>query len=111
MGRNPNIFYVKQGDTEPTLVAQLRWQDGTPIDLTDVTEVRLHMALNYQLHVDQPVTIITPSEGRVSYGWTPGDTDVPGQFDAEFEVTFADGEIITCPNDGHFPIHVTRQVG
>lgn len=58
-----------------------------------------------------------PTTGIVSYSWvapvgeTPGDTDTDGEYEAEFEVTFADDSIQTFPNSRYLRVKVLRQLG
>lgn len=44
-------------------------------------------------------TIVDGLKGEVEYRWETGDTDTPGMFLAEWEVTI-DGRQLTFPNDG-----------
>jgi len=48
--------------------------------------------------------------GRVRYAWQTGDTDTPGTFQGEFEVTYSTGEIETFPNDGFLAIEIIDDI-
>ena len=47
---------------------------------------------------------------RVGYAWQTGDTDIPGTFQSEFEVTYSTGEIETFPNDGFLAIEIIDDI-
>jgi len=97
-------FNIKQGDTRPTLLAQL-YNDSSETDLTGAI-VMFHMGEI----VDAAATITDAVSGTVSYQWVTADTETAGTFDAEFEVTFSDGRIETYPNNKHLEIMVTGQI-
>lgn len=104
-------FYLKQGDTLDDLDRTLRNADGTAIDLSTATAVRFHMRRAGTVIVDAAASVVgTASDGNVRYEWQSGDTDTPGHFQSEFEVTFASGKVITVPNDGFMPIIITEQI-
>jgi hypothetical protein len=44
------------------------------------------------------------STGWVRYEWGDGDLDVAGAYEGEWEVTFANSEIETFPNDSYVQI-------
>lgn len=98
-------FYIKQGDTEPALEAQLMGPDGNPINLQGAT-----VSLCMGRHIQAPTEIINAAEGRVRYAWQPGDTDLPGTWNAEFLVRFASGIEQRVPNEGHIVVRVSRSV-
>jgi len=87
-----------QGDTAPDITAVIHAEDdvNAPVDLTDAT-VRFQMRLpegnkykvNAQATVDDAVT------GQVSYAWGANDLSQPGEFDAQFEVTYPGGKVQT----------------
>ena len=52
------------------------------------------------LKVNATASIVgSASNGIVQYVWTSNDTNQAGSFNAEFEVTFADGSKETFPNE------------
>ena len=51
------------------------------------------------------------SNGQVEYKWAVGDTDAVGMFDAEFEVTWADGRKQTFPHDSNLLVEVVAELG
>lgn len=114
-------FYLKQGDTSPAILKQMLAADGTPVNLTGAI-VRFSMASKAGVNViDRAAAavftgtlpgggVVAASDGWMRYVWTAPNTAAPGEFNAEFEVTFADGSIETAPNSGYETIHITRQL-
>jgi hypothetical protein len=98
-------FYVKQRDTRPKLRATLKDGSGAVVDVTGAT-VRYSMrhAATGSLKVNrQTAVLVTPTGGLVEYAWSGanGDTDTPGDYTGEFEVTFSDLTVQTFPNARH----------
>lgn len=97
-----NLIYVKQGDTLPSVEATLKFEDETVMDLTDCT-VEFHMVdrLTKTAKVDTVATIVNPpgTDGKVRYDWASdgSDTDTPGRYLGEFEVTRPDNKKQTWP--------------
>lgn len=104
------MFVIKQNDTLPNLEAQLMDCEGNPINL-DLCGVDFHMkALDGEIKVDRPVTIIDVENGKIKVEWQEGDTDTTGTFKCEFEVNMPDGKILTVPNGGYFLISIVREL-
>lgn len=100
-------IYVKAGDTRPRIKARLS------ADATDVfSSVLFHMAKkDGTLVIEDGVASIeeqpsAESGGIVSYQWVSGDTDDPGEYNAEFEVHFNDGRIESYPNSEYLTVHI-----
>lgn len=97
-------FYIKQHDTAPAYVADLKDNfDTTPtaIDLTNATSVTFKMREQGNTgapKVSSPMTIVSPSGGQVRHAWGASDTDTVGTYDVEFEIAWNDGKIETVPN-------------
>lgn len=103
-------FYIKQNDRRPNLQATLKDGDGDVVSLTGATVV-FSMAAAGVVKVDNAAaTLSDASGGVVYYAWAAGDTDTPGVYDGEFEVTFSDGTVETFPNSGHLKIIITKEV-
>ena len=99
--------YVKQGDTLPSVEATLKYTDGTVMDLTDFTVVFTMIGKDGTKKVDEAsATIVNPpgTDGKVRYYWSGTDTDTPGRFRGEFEVTRPDGKTQTWPTLE--PLHI-----
>lgn len=101
-------FTIKQGDTLPPITATLEDVDGA-VDLTDASAVLFKMQpiAGGAMTVDDAATIASPSTaGQVSYAWQAGDTDTPGWYNAEWEVTFTDQSVATFPNEKNLLIEI-----
>ena len=105
-------FTIKKGDRREPLTVTLRGSDGQAADLSGLAPAaitfRMRKAGAAVSTVDAAVTRIESpaTAGRVTYEWAAGDTAEPGLYDAEWEVTFADGKPATFPSEGFFTIHV-----
>lgn len=102
-------FTIKQGDTLENLVRTLKNSDGSIMDLTNATvKFTMRLGANAPKVDEQSVdTLDGQVEDNATYVWQDGDTDTPGTYDSEYEVTFQGGEILTVPNDGHMSVTVT----
>lgn len=103
---------MKRGDLF-TLTKQLRWDDGTPIDLTTVKAVIFIMRLDGETDpvVYDECQIDDAANGIVSYEFKQGETEVPGMYRYEFEIqSFAkrDEEYrpFTVPSSGRYWMHI-----
>lgn len=97
-------FRIKRNDTSPTLLYQLDLADGQT--LVNAT-IRFHMndAAGTSI-VDDAGSIYDATEEQIQYAWSAADTVTAGIYNAEFEVTFADGSVETFPNDGYLRVRV-----
>lgn len=102
-------FYIRAGDRLPELQATLTDTAGVPVDLTGLT-VQFHMrAVNATTPtVAAAATLVTPTSGVVKYTWVGGDTDTPGSYWAEWEVTFGDGRTQTFKDPDYTSIYVSE---
>jgi hypothetical protein len=102
---------IKQHDTWPPLRATLSDADG-PVDLTTADTVRFIYKEPVGVTAVVRVTTVTAAtDGKIEYEWVAGDTAVATTYNAEFEVTWGDGEITTFPNAGYFTFEVTPDLG
>lgn len=105
-------YFVKRGDDSPAITSTLYDAAGDPVNLTGAT-VRFFMskrgsdsttvAGNGEIADDE-------TTGVVSYEWQEGDTDDPGDYEAEWEVTFAGGAKQTFPNSGFVRVRILRDL-
>lgn len=97
-------FVIKDGATEPVLVAVLRDDSGNTIDLSGASvEFRMKAAGADSRKIDSPCLITDPSNGEVTYEWVDGDTDVVDHFNAEFAVDYDGGSGSSFVVDEYFP--------
>jgi hypothetical protein len=94
------------------MLATLQDANGTAVNLTGAS-VSFHMRAvgSTQTKVDSAATIVTAASGLVRYNWTAQNTNTVGSYQAEFQVTHADGSIETFPNDGYIPVQIIDDIG
>jgi len=104
-----DTFYIKRNDTSPAIKYQL----DPKVDLTDASVVFNMARAGGAPVVNRGAAEIVgdPTDGIVSYSWSGADTEQAAQFRGEFEVTYADGEVETFPNDGYIRILITSDLG
>jgi hypothetical protein len=98
-----------QGDTRPVINATLHVQGSlAPINL-------LHSTVKFQMRrvddklytVNGSCSIVNPATGTVSYTLATNDLNTPGDYLAQFEITFPDARVQTTATA--IPIKVRRQ--
>lgn len=102
-------FYLKKGDTSPSLIYALT---PTSVDLTGAT-VRFNMRLSGgATKVNRAAAVIvTPTVApTVQYNWTVADTDTAGFYEAEFEITYPGGAVETFPNSDFVRVQITGDI-
>ena len=117
-------FYIKQNDTSPAILRQLLNAAGNPVDLTGATVV-FNMAsvagtlvcnanaasvFTGTLPAELGGGTVTAADGWVRYIWTATDTAAPGQYIAEFQVTYADSSVETAPNASFESVTITPDI-
>jgi hypothetical protein len=97
-----NIFEIKQGDTGPRIETTLLDGDGVPVDLTDAVSVRFKMVAKAHPHavkLNRVTAGFNPTTaGEVWYQWAAGNTDTPGSYTIDWQVTFPGAIIMTFPS-------------
>ena len=92
-------FYLRRGDTLPSLVGLLQNPDLSAVDLTDatITLELLEMATStVQMLPASPVD--EPASGLVQHIWLPGETDRGGAYFYRWNVDWP-GHQESFPND------------
>lgn len=110
----PAEFEMKANDRRPSIEATLGFQGSAlPEALTgSVTFImrRANLATGAGStptvtedppKVDAAATIVDGALWKVRYDWLEGDTDEPGTYLAEWEVSFGDGAKQTFPTTGY----------
>ncbi len=106
-------YYVKRGDSLPPAEAQLLKEDKTPLNLTDAS-VRFLVRTAPRggvLLIGRPAVVSDIEGGKVLYAWQDGDTESPGTYVVEWEVTFLDGKKVTVPTDSYDRLIVLQDLG
>ena len=103
-------FHIKQNDTSPSILAELKDANNTPVNITSATAKIFVKAIDGTLKINSSVQVINAALGKVRYDWQTGDTDTVGTYSVEFQVTYTDGSIETFPNTGSLALVVTREL-
>tara|TARA_R110001632_G_scaffold48563_1_gene122372 strand:+ start:1089 stop:1412 length:324 start_codon:yes stop_codon:yes gene_type:complete len=104
-------FQIKENDTTPSLRAALLNGSGDPVDLINTT-IKFHMRPigSSAASIDATASIISQSLGIVQYNWVSGDTSDIGSYQAEFEVTYSDGNVETFPNSRYINVEIIDNI-
>jgi hypothetical protein len=114
-------FWIKSYDSGPPIRATLEDGLGNRVDIAGSTVL---FVMRYIRDPDTgrrpgPQLFAKPANndqvgaettGDVSYDWEEGDTDIPGGYYAEWEVTFSDDTVETFPNAGHVRVAVIEHL-
>ena len=91
-------LYLKRNDTQPYYFAQLVDSSNNPVDLTGASIVFTMKLVDGPIKVNrQAATITNATNGEFEYRWSAGDTDTPGIYNIEFEITLAGGGKLSAP--------------
>lgn len=104
------MFVIKQNDTSPALKYSLRPLD---VDLTGASVVfNMRNEIGNTVKIARKPAIIVTAKGNptVHYEWEAGDTDTVGTYEAEFEVTFANGRVETFPAQPYIKIRIVDDI-
>lgn len=105
-----STVHVKTGDRLPSIAATLSRVDGSAVDLTGAT-VKFLMRRRAGLAAVVDGTAVITGTATVRYDWGAGETATVGTYQAEFQVTYANGKLETFPNDGYIAVVVTDDIG
>jgi len=71
--------------------------DGVDVNLTDSTvKFKMWKPGETACKINGACTLTTPLEGKCKYTVTSGNLDTRGDYDAELEITYISGKIITA---------------
>ena len=111
---------IKQDDQRPWFVAQLQNDDGTGINVTGAVSVEIIVrkrgaetilfrnpceVLTQELDIpdlDNEGSPVPDLNGWVRYKWAEGDTADPGSYEAEWKITWDNGDLQTVPTEGTY---------
>jgi Rib/alpha/Esp surface antigen-like repeat protein len=106
-----STFYIKQNDTAPALQMTLTDPSNDPVDLTSAESITFHMRESGQaIKIEGEATVVDASAGTVKYDWAAGDTDTPGNYQCEVEITYTNGTVHTIPNEGYGTVVITEEL-
>ena len=103
-------FNIKQNDTSPAIQITCLDSDSTAIDVTGASVRFLMRDKDGTVKVTGVGEVVTPTAGVIKYDWAAADTDTSGGYEAEFEVTYADGTIETFPNVSYIRVTITDDI-
>ena len=96
------VYQMKRNDTRPRPDALLRCSDGS---IPDLTSASVLFIATYQgstvVKINAAATILDVPTASVEYPITADDSDTAGNFNVEWEVTFADASVMTFPTTGY----------
>jgi hypothetical protein len=102
-------YVLTQGDTRPIINATLTAQGTTtPINLHECSvKFQMRRADDKLYTVNGACSIVNESAGTVSYSLGTNDLNTPGEYVAQFEITYPDNRVQTTSS--LIPIKVRRQ--
>lgn len=115
MARRPD-FWIKEGDSAPKLLVTCVDEEEVVVPLDAAVSVAFYMydpgSASPKVDGAAANIVAPPSNGQVEYVWQPdgSDTADPGDYDAEFEVTWSDGTKTTFPNFRFLRIKITKTI-
>lgn len=105
-------FYIKQNDTAPSIQAILTDSNGKARSMANASQVRFNMSTEGGTRVISGGigSIVNATRGIVAYEWNYGDTANYGIHDAEFEITYVNGQVETFPNNSYIKVVVKKEL-
>ncbi len=92
-------YYLSQGDLEPDMLLIVSTING-PVDLTTAINITLSWQKPDGSLVSVELVVVNAVTGQVKRVWQVGDSAIPGAHEGRVEVTWANSEVTTYPNDG-----------
>jgi len=100
---------IKQGDTRHAIRATLKTVNGAIVDLSTASIRFVMVSRKNGILIDRDATLET--DGRVSYVFEEGETDVVGDYAIEFLVTYDDAREETFPHKGFIKLTIEARNG
>lgn len=105
-------FILKKNDTLPVFEKTLKGADGQLFkNLDEIASVNLIMADYNGTEKVNAAAVLDTATGKVSYQWLAADTDTKGEYKVEFQVTYDDGNIRTCPQNTYWYVDIIDDLG
>lgn len=102
---------MKAHDRLPPIQATLGTASGAT-DLSTATSVKFIMKTEQgnTLKVNSAAVVVNAATGLVRYDWLAVDTDTPGKYQGEWEVTWATGKKQTFPTTSYHSIEILQDL-
>ena len=100
---------MKKGDILPVVDAELCDRRG-PVDLTGATVNFIIKSPTGVVKINAACVIVDAANALVRYHWVPTDTNTPGAYRGEFQVSYPGGTLDTFPNDKYIPVIITEDL-
>ncbi len=84
-----------QGDTEPPITSVLQRAGVAESLVGSTVKFQMRKSDDKQYTVNAAASILDENAGTVKYLWGASDLNVPGEYEVQWEVTFASGRIET----------------
>jgi hypothetical protein len=97
-------FKLKAHDRKPSIQVTLGFVGSSTVPDLAGASVSFIMRLTGSSgapKVNSPAVIVDAGTGVIRYDWAVGDTDTPGEYEAEWEVIGSDGLAQTFPTDAY----------
>lgn len=109
-------FYLRAGDRLPILQGQIVDGGGAAVNLNDfendgyyTVTLKIRRADLGAVAVSRTMTLVSPTEGVVSYSWVAGDVATAGRYLMEIVVTDAEETFQkTFPTDGYLVLDIAE---
>lgn len=100
-------FVLKAHDRLPSIQAVLSTAGGV-VDLTAATGVTFIMKATQgnTVKVNAAATVVSATGGVCRYDWLAADSDTPGEYIAEWQVTWAGGKRQTFPTLSYHTVSI-----
>lgn len=104
-----NVLVIKRGDTIPVFrVTGIQDANGDDVTFAAGDSGTITMTqVGGDTVIDAQPVVLDVGSNSLTYDWQSGDTDLAGEFRAEVEITFANGDIGSWPNDGFYYVRIT----
>jgi hypothetical protein len=105
-------FVIKAHDQLPAIAATLVDADLVPVDISDATVLFIMAnATSRVVKLTSEATVVDGVAGRVEYQWNDTtDTATPGEYVAEWQVTFGDGKKQTFPSNSYNTVSIVADL-
>lgn len=104
-----DVLTIKRGDSIPSFrITNIQDSAGNDLVFAAGDSGLITMTrVGGDITIDAQPVVLDVGSNSLTYDWQAGNTDVAGEFRAEVEITFANGDIGTWPNDSFYYVRIT----